>query len=85
MTRRAVQLRLSRPAKKVRTGRLTTRQQNLLGLIRWDDSETDADRVGAICGYAFPRAACDRLVARGLVRKVRPGVYRAVVVRERSL
>lgn len=90
MTRRAVQLRLTRPAKKVRVGRMTQRQTNLLGMLRWDGDSAvgrmcSADRLGELCGYAYPRAALDRLVARGLAEKVRPGVYRARVIRERSL
>ena len=64
--------------------RLTKRQENLLGMLRWDGGEKDADVLGHLCAYARPRAACDRLVARGLAVKVRSGVYRAVVVRERK-
>lgn len=82
--RRSVQLRLSRPAKKVRVARLTRRQANLLLALRWEGkSAGDADALGELLGYAYPREACDRLVARGLAVKVRPGIYRAAVVRER--
>lgn len=96
MTRRAVQLRLTRPAKKVRMERLTRRQRALLDLLRapaeisaagtvaWR-AGVEAARVGQLMGYAHPARACDRLVARGLAMKVRPGIYRARVIRERSL
>ena len=63
--------------------RMTKRQGELLHRLRYELVPLEADMLGAVYGYAYPRAACDRLVARGLVEKVRPGVYRAVVVRER--
>jgi hypothetical protein len=45
----------------------------------------EAQTLGYLLDYAHPRAAFDRLVARGLAEKVAPGVYRAVVVRERRI
>jgi hypothetical protein len=65
--------------------RLTQRQANLLLALRWQGkSAGDADAIGQLLGYAYPRAACDRLVARGLAEKVAPGIYRPRVIRERK-
>lgn len=63
--------------------RLTSRQRILLRALRWEKGPQDALKLGEMMGYAYPREACDRLVARGLVEKVSPGYYRARVVRER--
>lgn len=52
--------------------------------MRWTTAGADAERIGALLGYAYPRRACDRLVARGLARKVSPGVYVARRVGERA-
>jgi hypothetical protein len=79
------QLRLTRPAQRspdVR--RLTERQHALLAWIRTYGFPMDVDPLGRIFGYAEPRRACERLVRRGLAKKVRPGVYQAVVLRERK-
>lgn len=83
MSRRQAQLRLTRSAKRVEMTRLTHRQRALLKALRWEKGPHDALRLGELLGYAYPREACDRLVARGLAEKVSPGYYRARVVRER--
>lgn len=62
--------------------RLTSRQLALLRTLRWGGAQ-EAARLGRVFGYAYPREACERLVARGLAERVSPGVYRAKVVRER--
>lgn len=93
------QLRLSRPAQRVpEMKRLTRRQHELLTLLRNPDgaghvagqatpwrSGVTTKHVGRVMGYASPREALERLVVRGLVVKVRRGVYRAVVLRERAI
>lgn len=63
--------------------RLTHRQRALLAALRWRGEQMDAEALGRWHGYAYPREALDRLVARGLAVKIAPGVYRAKVVRER--
>lgn len=80
--RKAVQLRLTRPVRKVRVKRLTERQRALVDLLRFSGG-MDVDRVGRMMGYAYPRAACERLVKRGLV--VRRGkTYEARKLSERK-
>lgn len=77
------QLRFSRPAHVVKVQRMTDRQEKLLGYLRWEAKPVQVDRLGPIFDYHYPRAACDRLVARGLATKVSPGVYRSRALRER--
>lgn len=64
-------------------GRMTERQKTMLRWLRYDGGPCEADHLGHLLGYLHPRAACDRLVSRGLVRKLRPGVYQARRVTER--
>lgn len=79
------QLRFSRPARVATMDRMTDRQQRLLGFLRWEGGKpVPVDRLGDILGYSYPRRACDRLVARGLVRKIEPGVYASRPLRERK-
>lgn len=78
----AEQLSLTRPTKRVRTHRLTERQRTLLTILRWTMRGVAIDSFPT--GYRNPRAACDRLVRRGLVRKLGPGIYVARRVGERS-
>jgi hypothetical protein len=89
VVKRDQQLRLSRPAQRApEMRRLTARQRELLGLLRaaepHPDGSVPTSSVAWWLGYAQPSAACDRLVRRGLAKKVRPGVYKAVVLRERK-
>lgn len=77
------QLRISRPAQRMPTmRRLSRRQRELLVWLRTGPQTTAT--VARLFGYADAGAACQRLVKRGLVRRVRRGTYAAVVLRERS-
>lgn len=79
---KAVQLRLTRPVRRVRVRRLTARQRALVELLRFTGG-MQAERVGRMMGYAYPRAACERLVRRGLVVRRKGGVYEARKLSER--
>lgn len=81
--RRAVQLRLTRPVRQSRVKYLTKRQRELLAILRWGSEPVHVDLIARQMGYAYPRAACDRLVRRGLAVKVSSGLYRARVLSER--
>lgn len=80
---RDTQLRFTRPGRRAQTSRMTDRQERLLGYLRWEAKPIAVDRLGVIFDYKHPRAAADRLVARGLVVRVSVGVYKARTLRER--
>lgn len=77
------QLRFSRPQRIAQVRRLTERQEALVRYLRWEGKPIQVDRLAGPFGYAHPRAACDRLVARGLAVRIEPGIYQARKLRER--
>jgi hypothetical protein len=82
------QLRLSRPERRLDVDGLSPRQRATWLLLR------DAGRAGASLadlqaalaadGYSNPSAALSRLVARGLARRLRRGVYAPTRIGERA-
>lgn len=97
MAKRDVQLRMTRPDRRVKIGRLTQRQQALLNVLRWTGAPMTLTEIeqrmsfahtstpGRVRAYGQLGSACTRLVKRGLVVRVRRGVYQAGLVRERKV
>lgn len=96
MAKKPVQLRMVRPTRAVKTKYLTQRQQALLSMLRWMDRPMRIAEIQHRMSFQFSGSqerteayknispALSRLVRRGLVRRVRRGVYEAVAVRERK-
>lgn len=80
------QLRLTRPERHANAAHLTGRQRAVWILLR--DAGTaglELRELNHLAAYANPSAALARLVARGLAKRKRRGLYVATRLGERTL